>query len=486
MVPKKYIIYNVNHHGSLLNIICLKSIINRKDKTILVLSENEGSDYSQKMLAERIFDKIITFRLSIGVRQNGDELKKVLNEYFDGLLKDNGVSLNDILEIYTQADVINPFGIYAAMRGKKITIIEDSANRLSDMNKYEQFFNDKIISKTYYDLQKNLGILCGETDKYDLILYEGTDETRYFGFSHKRESVDYNKCYELLTVAERDSILKSYGVDIEMYRNVDTILFMNSDGYTESALDVKVPVSNVYTTLADYCSLNDEQLIIKPHPNNYLVGKNNFPNDKFIKNYPIEVINLIKEVKIRRTISAYTTAVKKIERFVDDDVSLGVTFFRTFSHIHKIYVSLSIVNLIVDRTEYKVYQNITRDCNYINNLLKITLPDSHYKNVEYIDLNDYSKKSICIVFDASAISSKLKTDIGHIIISFIPTLNCHNTYKIKIALNDIDNDVNVKTDFLYIFTSDNSYTDILSELSMTKKLTRRGLILNVSTQKKSS
>lgn len=482
MVSEKYVIYNVNHHGSLLNVICLRYLLSRGENVILVLSESEGDYYSQRMLEEGIFDKVISFRLSVGAQENGDNLIRVLNDYFDDLLFKNGIGLNNITEVYTQADVINPFGIYVALRGMKVTIIEESINRLSDMNKYDEFFNHKIISKSYRDLQKDLSILCGEADKYDLILYDGTDETKYFGFTHKRQSIDYNECYEYLTAPEKKSILKSYRVDTEKFRSIDTILFLNSDGYTESALDVKIPVSDVYTTLADYCLGDGEHIIIKPHPNNSHINKNNFPDDEFINNYPIEIINLIENVRIKRTISAHTTAVKKIEKFVENDISLGVSFFRTFSHIHKLYVSMIITNYFVCKSEYKVFQNITRDCEYINNLLKIITPETRFKNVEYADKNDCCKPSVSIVFDAKIIPPEFRARAGQIIISFNPLPECSSFYKTKINLTDLRNNNIVMTDFLYIYFSDESLNDIADNMVIKKTLPRRGLKLEVSTR----
>lgn len=484
MVPRKCVIYNVNHHGSLVNIICLRYLLNRGDNVILVLAESNCDHYSQEMLREGIFDKVITFRLSIGAQREGDDLIKVLNNYFDDILLKNGVTLNNIAEVYTEADVINPFGIYVALRKKKVTIIEEGINRFSVMNKYDEFFNSKVISKSYRDLQKSLGIMCGETDKYDLILYDGTDETRYFGFTHKYQSINYNECYKYLTASEKSSILKSYSVDVERYRNVDTMLFLNSDGYTESALDVKIPISDVYTTLADYCCKDGEHIVIKLHPYSLKINKKDFLGDEFINNYPIEVINLIDNVKIKRTISANTSAVKKIKGIIDNDITLGASFFRTFSLIHKIYVSMSITDFFVSRSGYKVYQNITSDCNYMNNLLEIISPELHFKNVEYINQNDYCEPSVSIIFDAKILPSDFRTRKDQVIISFNPLPDYNPNYRTEIALNDLSNGTNVITDFLYIFTSDDLHIDNLANLlSMKKTLPRRGLKLEVSTQR---
>ncbi len=481
MASEKYIVYNVNHHGSLLEIISLRYVLNRGDNVILVLAENEGDYYSQRMAEEGIFDKVIMFQISVGMQEEGDKLVKVLNDYFDGLLFKNGINLNDITEVYTQADVYNPFGIFVAIRGKKVTIVEESKNRLSNMEKYEMPFNYKIVSKSYRDIQKKLSILCGEKDKYDLILRSETDDKKYFGFSHKHWSVDYSVCYDFLTPCEKNSIFKSYCVDVEKYNDVDTMLFLNSDGYTQLALDVKIPISDVYTTLADYCSRNGERFIIKPHPDSRLVSENNFPDDEFAKNYPIEVINLLDKIKIKRTISAKTTAVKKIERFVKNDISLGDAFFKTFSHIHKLYVSLSIADFFAKKTEYKVFQNITNDCKYLNNLLKITIPEPHYGNIEYIDRNNYHKPSISIVFDAIELSS-IAGAADNIIISFSPPSKCNDYYRTKIILNGIGDGTTIQTDFLYIFTGNNSLTDSIVDLKIEKTLPRRGLKLEASTE----
>ncbi len=403
----KYL-YNIEHYGGLLTMICLRMTYHKEDTAILLVSQNNGKEeLHQRLLKANIFDKILVHKKGIGMKSlTENEVSESLLNYYDDFFSDNDIDLEEIVTIYTSHDCDNTFGTYLALKNIMQTIVEILPDQCDKIGTYETTVCKGISSRAYADVQKKMGVLCGEGKYCKKLRCRKHKTDNYFQY--------YDLCKEL-TKEDKIAILKALVPDYNIFHNnINTqILIANSHSY-----DRYTPYPNskkvyAYQIIIDFFFDDDKPVLIKPHPEAADMFNNYFPKEIIMDgNYPLDVILLDDEAHFYKALTIRSAAIRIMEQNIaDHTMKFGLEILDISGCIYQNYVALKILETMT-KYQYVLKQNIFHSddiIKYLANKLDISLSDSSVSrtaftiNKSLIDLEktiqDYDDNSVHIILN---------------------------------------------------------------------------------------
>ena len=231
------------------------------------------------------------------------------------------VDFKEYDEVYVFCDS-DPIGYYLNYKKIPYHALEDGLN--------SGLLDDQVMlsNKGAFPLKKfmaRMGLIFIENgySKY-CIDYEVNDIK--MNHSVPKNVVEWNceKAYEKLTDEAHDILVKIF------ISNPELIKTLSDKGFKPWAMILTEPLCDLDTRKRLFGDIirmykNDNRIIIKPHPRDYLDYEKEFPEETVIKEkFPMEVFNDIKNFKVDKLISVITQ-IDNV-KFAKETVYLGLDF----------------------------------------------------------------------------------------------------------------------------------------------------------------
>lgn len=244
--------------------------INKSRKAILVYGSLMGAhpEIVNTMKEHYLFDDVFYASETVGNKgQSKSECSKIIEEYYDDVLKKNGYSLNDFDEFYIGSDTFISYGIYLTKKNKEIGYFEGGFKDFFHISK-KRFneLNPQIATDAYKSLMNDLKISDGRNPLITCIVSPNSDYTctdlKFEVFSIR------DKLTELDDTTKSD-IVSMYGIDVSaLPKSKSNLVIMSSQWglrmHPESQQTILM--AYVYGLITDYFIKNDNPIVIKPHP----------------------------------------------------------------------------------------------------------------------------------------------------------------------------------------------------------------------------
>lgn len=359
-LKKKYIIFIVQHMGSLFQFITLKETLYKKEKVILFVNKPKFTDtkFAKNLIKENIFENIISYSEPL-TKFDSEDINSII-KIFDKVFEDNSVNINDIKHTVSACDTQNLFAIYLATKKINVDYIELIPNQLCDNNRYAI---NRICAGAPLWVEE-LSI------KYDALTGAGKNtKKRYLYPESKIEfkkdiHYDFVKEFYNLPREYKDKILKCLEINDKIDFNNFNVLLCNSSGWSCPKTGLQLPYHYIpYLLIADYYFLEKDNVYIKDHPQT--------PRQHFDKNIathsqtlnaetPIEFFGLLENFHIKKLVSVKSSGNDKIKRFVDEEIKIGDSFLFNFRRLHKTYISYMIQDYLDRKSNLHIF-NLSKE-----------------------------------------------------------------------------------------------------------------------------
>lgn len=232
------------------------------------------------------------------------------------------VDFKEYKDIYVYCD-LDPIGFYLNQNHIYYHAVEDGLNCIKhgDMAHYDnlKFFGLKAFLSKKCNLifiQNGYGKYCLDMEVNDIsqiaIPFKGYVE------------VSRKELFNRLTAADKEIILKAYVEDLDGLKSI------LEQGSKKSALILTEPLSTldvrkqIFTDIIDEYK-KDYNIILKPHPRDYLDHYKEFPGICIIdRTVPMELLNFFDECKIDLVVGVFTEL--SDVNFAKEKIRLGVEF----------------------------------------------------------------------------------------------------------------------------------------------------------------
>jgi len=369
LLENGFVVYNLEHYGSLLDLICIRLSRYKKYKSILIVGENKGkSELHKNLINSGIFDKIVVHVKLLYHLRNVPEsnLEEHINNYYNNLMDENGIKLLDAVDIITTHDSDNDFSVYLALNNIPQTLLELYPDQFLDISVYDRSLKNNKTTEAYSKLQKKMGVLCGENTNCRL-LYKGHRHNDYF---------DRSSIIQSMTQVDRNRIFESMWPD---FNNTNSqLLISNSNAqniFNPYPQDCKVLI---YLFILDFFFSCKEPVFIKPHPESPEMFNKYVPNEYIIDgNIPIDFLELSDQVHFKKVVTINSTGINYVSRFADKSIELGKQYYKIALDMYKVVICIKAISELL--SDFKI------DCKYLNDESICELAMVH--NIKSVDFN---------------------------------------------------------------------------------------------------
>ena len=463
--------------------ILIKNIWHKDAKTVLLVDRMYmGAKISDKLEENGIFDKVIPYNCKEAyLTDTAEPAKIIIDDYFTKLLADAGIEKSSIGWSYTGGDLVDLFGIYLENNDMPFTLVESFQNQIAANSRIHGAFNLKIMSEALHRVQKKSGIMDGSCKNCDVLLYPGS---KNISTNSKTMPItfNYNLGYTLITKEEKKNILKSFDIDLHALTGDINLLLPNSMGFSSGASVYKG--EDIYLLsqfMVDYYIKSDnKKLVIKPHPtdsgNKY---HKYFPKAMILnKDYPVELINLIDDLRINNTLSGTTSAVQRIQNKVDNIIETRHSFFQLAPVMHHIYFIFELCNQLGYVMDY--YQDLTNDVKFFDNYCNAVYEKKCA--VHNLDKLSLSKGPKCIFANRlNQISLDLIIDSPTLIICFDIIGNevakgifDENIFELKLTPTNKQSLLSASVETIWVLCNDLEWNKKINDINIYKSLKYTG------------
>lgn len=310
----------------LLSLISYKQLKLQKEKAVLVIPYWLNNKFNDKSF---FFDnniKVYVFDCSPDYK-NIDECEKYICRYFDSFFKNIGVDLNTCTQIHIGGAQYG-MGAYLCKKSICFDLWEDASGIAH---------NPKIL----YDIEKNISVERNEYN-YNLGLYDGSNEyinkvfvdVKYENDNSKFVEFDVIKALNSINHFDRNGIISLFSkvCEIIIPENSTLLLTEHFANCKRTSFDEQILL---YQLILDYMLYNDN-VIIKPHPDDLMFYKKIFPTCKVINDkFPSELIPFIFSNKPKRLATVSSSAIRPLRDIFENSIYLGVGFEKHYKFIHK-------------------------------------------------------------------------------------------------------------------------------------------------------
>lgn len=495
------IIFNCGHYGDLSHMIVLRYKFHKNEKSVLLIIQDDSkADVYRALEEKKIFDKVIPYNGFIGrFEGNKERTNQVICDYFCQLFQEADIDLAAIGRVYIATDLSGAFGIYAYNKCIGYSIVESCPGQL-DFSRYEYIENvwyKGRVSITHAELIRETSALTGDerlVEKYVLVLPRPQDKS----FStHKRMLyVDFTKELSHLPSEVKEKILSIYNVSCNDFTAIDTLILPNSAGYLGVPM-AKYPY--LYQLALDYFVANAGSVAIKDHPNGLTDYAKKIPGVISLdRNFPIDFISLLQDVRIKNVVALHSTSIDKIRPYVDNTIELGRGYFtkQLFQILHQLYVTYSLIESISDQSVnfHQMY-----NFRFLQKYLHYVLPQCESKELNSIDPaslngNAFNVVVCCPPIKKIDICSDPQKGDKYIITVFLNDSNgfdfcdvkgpelLDQVIPIKITKTALREDIlaDMSDEYIYVFVKDAETRKKVRTFSLSKTLYYTGIEIKVA------
>lgn len=504
--PKKVLIA-LNHMAGLFQAVALKChVYSDCDVTLLVASDFAHSEFAVKLVENEIFKQIIFYidcpifkqylsDENVSKDHVDEDWQSLITEYFDNILGKRGVNIKEFDQIITSCDVNNNFYLYCVFKEQKTIFMELWKKQFEEFWRYEVNRKCSNGSAVLEELNKKHFALSGESDNVTRRLLWGEQLKK---INDKDVRINFLDLFYSLSEKDKDRIIDCMNAKNFDFSNFN-LLMINSPGWSIPQTQLKFPFHYYpYILIGDYY-FNGASVTFKDHPQ--VVGKllNDWLDSSVTvleKDIPIEFYSFIKNFHINRCISVYSTGSSKIDRFVNETVTLNPVYLRNYKILHQLYAAFLIDDHIdIPKKYYHIYGidkefiSTFKKCVFApfpennprgiepqilkGNIFAVigAVPVLQYDNIEFAIKN--SDLNTCVVFLSDFVKNLKDTELMDYI---VPILIEQRQVREKILCD-------IKTEHIYFFCKNKDIRDKISALDHIKNLEYTGIELHICADK---
>lgn len=359
------VLFYMPHLTNLYQFLTLKfTKYSHQDVVLLTFEAFAKSAFARRLAEEHVFVKIagcieVIHDDEIYRITGNRDWKKGIQAYFDKILSDNSISIEECTDILISCDMSNNFFLYCCFQELKASFIESYENQFDDRNRYG--INRKY-GKGSAELEKlniQFAALTGESQNV-IKRYRFGEENKII--NEVDENVDFLREFYELPQNVKEILKSIFEIKDTLKLNGCSVLLLNSIGYS-------VPLTKLegryhyypYLLIADYYLNSENNIIFKDHPMtavyfgtellNAYVGEERQLNPVV----PIEIYALADNFRINKLISVHSTGNVKISRFIDKEITIGDSYLVNFRIVHRLFTVFSIDAYIGKSVGYHYY-----------------------------------------------------------------------------------------------------------------------------------
>lgn len=333
------VIYHAISSYQLINCIVHAILISKRKEKMIILPSFIVRKFPQYMELEekKIFDRVELVNYTVFNGKSKDFILTELDKAFDGILP----KLNEVSDIYVGGAQYY-FSIYLINHKKEFSVIEEGAGLVSRMNLLRETLEKQKVMNV--DLLEQYGLLTLDNPyiREKLCLMRAQNENY---IDAKLVDFDIEKALGELKEEERDEIKDFFRCPSINDVSEDSILLLTQNFANLNQLSFEEQIL-IYQILFDFF-FEDQQIIIKPHPDDIMYYEKLFPSVKIIKEkFPSELLPFIFK-KIPNVISTISsTGVHLIKPIFNTHIIFDVEFEKQFNYTERYYIALQITRFL--------------------------------------------------------------------------------------------------------------------------------------------
>jgi len=376
------IIYSTDHYAALSYMIYLRLGVHSKQKAVLIAKVDKYPEVYENLLKYGIFDYILPVCPNTVHFMHGKEkILSYLDDYYCTQLLSIGVIVEKISTIYSNGDLYNTFGIFLKNRGINYHFVE-TCYLQSKREWYDLSYNQKWVSKDFYELQKKYRVLTSDnTNCFNTVISNSC--------LNQFEFYEYYDIKELAKTLDDDvkkAVVRSFELIPIDAESIDLVLG-NSTGLmlVESHLS-KEELPIIYQSLFDLF-FKDEHVFFKPHPTvtPEVSDRETYGDCTIIPpKFPMELFRLYHD-HINLAVGLKTSSIENNRDMINREISLGFEYLILIDYIFEIDVIGSLANSI--SCEH-VIQSITENNYCLSQMLGGTVSVKYDSYCDYVKLLD--------------------------------------------------------------------------------------------------
>lgn len=496
------IIFNCGHLGDLSHMIVLRYKFHKNEETILlILQDDSKADIYRGLEDKKIFDKVIPYDGSIGYFQGSKErTNQVICDYFCELFERTAVDLATIDKTYIGTDLSGDWGIFAYNKRIGYSIVESWPGQL-DFSRYEYMEKNSAVSRAYAELLRETSAYTGDerlTEKYILVLPR--PQNKSFSTYKRTLCVDFTKELSHLPSEVKEKILSIYNVSCNDSIAIDTLILPNSAGLLRPSGLTVVEYPYLYQLILDYFVADAGNVAIKEHPGGLTdyVGRIPGVTGNLDKNFPIEFIALLHDVRIKKAVTICSTSIDKIKPYVDNTIEMGRGYYskQLFRMLHQLYVTYSLVESVSNQS---INFHHMHNFRFLQKFLRYAFPGCESKELNSIDPDSLTGDAFtvtvcCPPAKGTEIIDMRQSTGGDVITVFFNGENGFDFYNvkgqelldqaipIKITKTALRDDIlaDMSDEYIYVFAKDPEMREKVRAFSVSRALYYTGIEIKVA------
>lgn len=323
-MSKVYICHTPYH----ILITLIKTIEDKEKSSILVYkSLNNYENIIKKLKESNIFNEVKLFNC-----ENDNEffnltyefkykhlfkhkrvLKKLENTYDFNILK------NKDIYIYNDDSVV---GYYMQLAKINYNLLEDGLDCYKNIDRIYRY-NYNIYEKIKRFL--GFGLYRFGNSKYSKTIEVNDKKDINLPIKNKLIEVPRKELFERLTEKQKKLILGIFLQEDDIIKVIkgNSTLVITQPLFEDKLVDSKEKQIKIYKDIVQNYSIG--KVIIKPHPRDTLNYEKYFKDCIVIKEkyIPLEILNFIPNLKIKRAVTVFSTAIQSID-YCDEKICFGI------------------------------------------------------------------------------------------------------------------------------------------------------------------
>jgi hypothetical protein len=348
------VLFYCGHEGAMSQVISIRCHRHTGEEAVLAVSSAalQQSDFAKRLVEEKIFNEIILVLGAFSLKEESVEIhEQKIRDYFDTLVEQNNLDLNNFSDIYISQDITGEFLIYLSMRNIQYILIEmymENFQQFDNLSKPFIFESVKAAHSSYTEVLQKHKALYGDGGICKKRLRAENGKSNHSKSLYKDEWLDFNFLFDSISDEYKNIISKCLDENIHSVQEKDACLVLSDlpNYLTPNTQLDYADMRLVHQLALDYYNRNDKsRIIVKEHPH----SSPNFTLDKYIERsivldpvIPIEFYKLIQNFSINKALSITTSALEKITGCVKENIQLGQSYYGHFRLCHKLFFAFSL------------------------------------------------------------------------------------------------------------------------------------------------
>lgn len=503
MVRKNKVLFVCYFATPVIQSFIIREMVHKNDDAVLMVY----SRFKKTQDIDSIFQQVIYAddNNAVHFASNPQFIENSIVEYYDKVLADNGVSLDDFDTIYTGCDMLNDFAIYLSVKKKKYNYIESYKNQLcpgrNGIYKWHIEKENTHGSSDYFKVAEKHLSICG-TSKYVDTIFSLTISDYVFPLFSKYKKINLNEGLIELSETTKRVLIDCF--DYDDIRSVcaeaqNSVLLLTQRQWKYPLTDIETGI--MYQYLVDYFCKPNATIAVKPHPSDRYNHKDFFNSSVvFPVSFPADLFPIINDFSIEQAITISSTSIEKLNCWCDNLLFCGEIYFLLWRDINRLYFAYELLNNLGLNNANIYRNNMGNNGEHILNYVNDALFSSNFKKNCWVNLaSHFNGAAFCqdISFDETmtydSYYNGLKNYSNNAITLYMPSPNnisfvdyshidlVDNFITLEISKTPTKDKIfaDISSEYIYIYCVNPTYRSALRDIHLERELPNVGLNLTV-------